>query len=55
MLRMIVLVATAPIRVPARDTGRVVSAVDTRLIAGDYMVSREGKLTNCRACANVLS
>jgi len=46
---MIVLVATAPIR------GRVVSAVDTRLIAGDYMVSCEGKLSDCRACANVLS
>ena len=44
MLQMIVLMTTAPIRVSAKDTGRVVSMVDTRLDMGDYMVSCEGKL-----------
>ena len=32
----IVLAATALIRVSAKDTGRVVSIVNTRLDAGDY-------------------
>src|SRR4051794_28397010 len=41
----IVLVTTAPIRVSAKDSGRVVSMVDTRLDAGDYLVSCEGKLS----------
>jgi len=41
----IVLVTIAPIRVSAKDTGMVVSMVDTRLGPGDYMVSCEGKLS----------
>ena len=45
----IVLVTAAPVRVSARNTGRVVSEVDTRLDVGDYMVSSEGELS-----ANVL-
>ena len=44
MLQTIVLVTTAPIRVSAKDTGRVVSMVDTRLDVGDYMVSCKGRL-----------
>ena len=44
MLQMIVLITTAPIRVSAKDTRRVVSMVDTRLDVGDYMVSCEGRL-----------
>ncbi|KAF8534664.1 hypothetical protein BDD12DRAFT_988700 [Trichophaea hybrida] len=40
----IVLVSTAPIRVSAKDTERVVSVVDTRLDVGDYLVSCEGEM-----------
>jgi hypothetical protein len=43
MLDMVLLATTtAPIRVCAKDTGRVVAMVDTRLDAGDYMLSCEG-------------
>jgi hypothetical protein len=41
----IVLVTTAPIRVSAKDTGRAISMIDTRLNVGDYLVSCEGKLS----------
>lgn len=46
-LRMldIVLVTTTPIRISAKDTGRVVSMIDTRLNVGDYLVSCEGELS----------
>lgn len=53
MLQMIVLVTTAPIRVSAKDTGRVVSMVDSRLAVGDYMVSCEGRQARHRNCASV--
>lgn len=46
---MLDIVLTAPIRVSAKDTGRVVSMVDTRLDAGDYLVSCEGKLSSVPA------
>lgn len=39
----IVLVNTAPICVSARDIGKVVSMVDTRLDVGNYMVNCESK------------
>lgn len=45
----IVLTTTAPIRVSAKDTGRVISMVDTRLDVGDYLVSCEGKLSSVLA------
>ena len=50
MMLGIVLVTTAPIRVSARGTGKIVLAVDTRLDVGDYMISCEGELS-----ANVFS
>ena len=46
----IVLVTTAPIRVSAKDTGRVVSMVDTRLNVGDYLASCEGRLSTVFVC-----
>jgi hypothetical protein len=42
----IVLITTAPIRVSAKDTGRVVSMVDTCLEPGDYVVSCEGTVAS---------
>ncbi|KAF8535463.1 HNH endonuclease-domain-containing protein [Trichophaea hybrida] len=40
----IVLVTTAPIHVSAKDTGRVILAVDTCLDVGDYLVSCEDEI-----------
>ncbi|KAL0640554.1 hypothetical protein Q9L58_000218 [Maublancomyces gigas] len=40
----IVLIATTPIRVSAKDTERVISTADTRLDAGDYTVSCKGEI-----------
>jgi hypothetical protein len=45
MLDNVLVATTAPIRVSAKDTGRVVSMVDTRLDAGDYMLSCEGRFS----------
>ena len=39
----IFLVTASAIRVSAKGTGKLVSAVDTRLDEGDYVVSCEGK------------
>jgi len=44
MMLDIVLVITAPIRVSAKDTGRVVLMVGTRLDVGDYMVNCEDEI-----------
>lgn len=41
----IVLVTTAPVRVFAKDTVRVVSMVDAPLDVGDYIVACEGELS----------
>lgn len=40
----IVLVTTAPIRVSAKDSGKLVLMVDTCLDVGDYLVSCEGEI-----------
>ena len=37
-----IVLVTTPIRVSAKDTGRIVSMVDTCLDLGDYLVSCEG-------------
>ncbi|KAF8246557.1 hypothetical protein K440DRAFT_602229 [Wilcoxina mikolae CBS 423.85] len=45
----IVLVTTAPIRVSAKDTGRVVSIVDTRLDVRDYLISCKSKFSTAKS------
>ena len=42
----IILVSTAPILVISRSTERVVSAVDSTLEPGDYLVTCESKLAH---------